>query len=630
MAALAWAAALIWSSSASAADVEVVQPVISVKAGGKVAAEPLSVNAASLVFYEASGLPIWLSVDRWTGSLTGTAPNAFETSVVTIEVTDLLTGEVVSAKVTVRVFGDLAAKVPKSEIILDAALPVEAFQPVVGVTSTASRLAYEISPPLPAGLSFDSGSGLMWGVAEAPSPETLYTVNVTAEGVFKAPGSFTLKVIQTKGTDDAASTVEGQSVRVDVTANDGPGSFLGLSLVTQPGNGKATLDGLMVVYTPNASFVGTDNFVYRATWPDGRQVPAMVTVTVTARPVPKRDPNARALILAQGRFALLSAEAQIQNFAQRLVALHGGAGSGNRIRIMGAQPAAAPGPLPYESRAGERPEWSIWSGGTIMAGRQAEDEDAAETRFRMNGVSGGIDWRIDPDVAFGVGIGLGYDDARIGQEELHLRSLSADAVVYGSWRAARGIYLDGLMGAGRMKMESRRQQVAALPPARGVRNGNRTFGAMTLTAEVGDEHWTLAPYVAATMVRATLAPFMEQGPIALLHEAHEVQARSFRLGLRASAHLPATIVWGTLTPRLKVEWQRTSLTRSRAEIAFASTPEEPRFIYEEEGRGYGRALAGAGLAYENGPYVLSVDWSGLVGSRSFESDTIGTEFRIRF
>jgi outer membrane autotransporter protein len=350
----------------------------------------------------------------------------------------------------------------------------------------------------------------------------------------------------------------------------------------------------------------------------------MVTVTVTARAVRARDPKARALILAQGRFAVLSAEAQIQNFAERLVALHGNARGRGQVRT-----AAAPTPLPYESRV-EESRASIWVGGVVTAGKQAADDDAAETRFTMNGVSGGIDWRVHPDLALGLGVGVGYDDARIGDEELRLRALSADVVLYGSWQAAKGIYLDGLVGAGRMRMESQRQQDLALAPARGIRTGSRTFGALTLTAEFGDERWTLAPYVGATMVWATLGPFTERGPVALLHAAHEVEARTVRVGLRASARVPATIVYGTLVPRLIVESRRSTQTRSRAEIAFASSPDGPRFVYEEEGRGFSYAVFGAGLAFENGPYLMSVDWSRALGGHGFESDTLRAEFRVRF
>jgi M6 family metalloprotease-like protein len=81
--------------------------------------------------------------------------------------------------------------------------------------------------------------------------------------------------------NDAATTEEGQSVTIDVLANDSDadGDSLSVSAVTQPAHGASEVNGdATVTYTPNAGFIGTDAFTY--TISDGRGGSAGATVSV--------------------------------------------------------------------------------------------------------------------------------------------------------------------------------------------------------------------------------------------------------------------------------------------------------------------------------------------------------------
>lgn len=83
--------------------------------------------------------------------------------------------------------------------------------------------------------------------------------------------------------NDSASVNAGQTVSIDVLANDSDPEGDGISLVsvTQPANGSAQLAGNQVSYTANADFSGTDTFSYTITDTAGNQATAQVTVSVT-------------------------------------------------------------------------------------------------------------------------------------------------------------------------------------------------------------------------------------------------------------------------------------------------------------------------------------------------------------
>jgi hypothetical protein len=85
-----------------------------------------------------------------------------------------------------------------------------------------------------------------------------------------------------QAVDDVAQTVEEQPVTIDVLANDSDPDQdpLAIGWFTQGVNGLVSVDNQMIVYTPEAGFVGTDTFAYIASDSQGGQSQATVTVTV--------------------------------------------------------------------------------------------------------------------------------------------------------------------------------------------------------------------------------------------------------------------------------------------------------------------------------------------------------------
>ena len=81
--------------------------------------------------------------------------------------------------------------------------------------------------------------------------------------------------------EDVVMIPAGESFDIHVLANDRDpeGKSLSVTEVTTPENGNVVTDGVMVTYTPDFGFVGTDTFMYRAT--DGvKSDKASVTVIV--------------------------------------------------------------------------------------------------------------------------------------------------------------------------------------------------------------------------------------------------------------------------------------------------------------------------------------------------------------
>ena len=81
---------------------------------------------------------------------------------------------------------------------------------------------------------------------------------------------------------DTAQVNQGETVLIDVLANDIDAAGLGLSVasVDSSPNATVTIENGLVVYTPNFDFFGLDTFIYTIVDADGVEASATVSVEV--------------------------------------------------------------------------------------------------------------------------------------------------------------------------------------------------------------------------------------------------------------------------------------------------------------------------------------------------------------
>ncbi len=149
-----------------------------------------------------------------------------------------------------------------------------------------------------------------------------------------APGTVSLTVVGNRPGARAkqAAVGDGQPVVVDLTADATEGPFTGATLVSVSPAGSAATALIeagpvgnrtyRLSITPNARFGGTIAIAYTLTNAFGTSDPAIVTVTVTARPDPSADPTVRAISDAQAETTRRFAQTQIGNFMRRNEQLH--------------------------------------------------------------------------------------------------------------------------------------------------------------------------------------------------------------------------------------------------------------------------------------------------------------------
>jgi uncharacterized protein YhjY with autotransporter beta-barrel domain len=546
-----------------------------------------------------------------------------------------------------------------SLVIVERA-PIVADDAATAVSGLPSRIAVTAN---------DSGGITSVAVASAPANgsvavsglELVYTANATFSGAdsftytASSPGGVSLPAtvrVTVNPRPVAASrtvAVEADSM-VSVSLTDGAsgGPFTDATLVAfapvAAGNIVLVETGgsFSLEFTPAVGFVGDAVARYTLTNAWATSVEATITFTVAARPDPSLDPGVKSTIDAQAQSAARFASSQIDNFQNRLGGLHGGEGDGfsNGLGFAGAQRCpqrpvtdldsvfgdcadgdgvgnglgAAPGSGATGQRGGNGAALGFWTAGTIRSGAMDGRSGSEHIDFETDGISAGVDRRINGELAIGAGVGYGQDDSAIGNDGGRVDGKAWALALYASWHRDAW-FVDGLLGWQQLEWQLRRFDSGAGVLVDGDRDGNQWFGSLTAGADLGDGAVRWTPYARLDLARATLDAYSEEGGpgVALHYSEMDVDTSIANIGVRLDFRHDTG--WGVLTPQVRAEFQRDLHDDAVAELRYADMLTGPFYRVETTSFDRSRFMLGLGAILQPGSdWSLRLEYRGLVGS----------------
>ncbi|WP_421915353.1 putative Ig domain-containing protein [Mesorhizobium sp.] len=235
---------------------------------------------APLTYSVSPALPTGLSFGSSTGQISGTPTIPSTGSSYSVTVTDA-NGATATNIFTLTVNGAVTATQAVSTTILTQNHAATSFTPVTGAGGT-SPLSYGVSPPLPAGLSFDTSNGQISGTPSTASAAGTYTVTVTDAQGATATATFGLAVTSgVTATQAVATTIltenHAATSFTPVTGSGGAGSLTyGVSPGLPAGLNFNTANG-QVTGTPSVTSAAT---TYTVTVTDANAATASSTFSL--------------------------------------------------------------------------------------------------------------------------------------------------------------------------------------------------------------------------------------------------------------------------------------------------------------------------------------------------------------
>ena len=473
-------------------------------------------------------------------------------------------------------------------------------------------------------LVIDAASGAEAGVA-APGivigPETL------PDGVAALPYAETLSV--SGGTAPYRFAVTAGALPAGLSLDATTGGFAGTP--------KATAS-FTITATDALGFTGTRDY----------------TLEVIERPDPTQDAEVRGLLNAQTAAMRRFAEAQTENFQQRMETLHrggergGGGGFDNALGFSlrqhcvqqtgamesGARPgescrqgdnadgpsagdsAFGSGSLSADERGGSQDDEggpiSLWVSGTLRSGNQDGRGGGGGVDFETDGISVGADYRFSPSFVLGGGLGYGRDESRVGEAGSRIDGEATTAAIYASWHPGEVFYLDTLFGIQRLDYELRRRITFNGNLVRGQRDGEQWFASVSAGGEFANEAWMWVPYGRLDVARATLDSYSETGDplLALRYESMDVDTTTGSVGLRVDYRKKTT--WGMFSPQLRLEYQHDFDADADAGIRYADGL-DPFYRADVTGYERNRFVFGLGALFRTETdWTFRLEYRGLI------------------
>ena len=209
----------------------------------------------------------------------------------------------------------------------------------------------------------------------------------------------------------------------------------------------------------------------------------------------------------------------------------------------------------------------FWAAGVMRFGTTLQG--GANTQFGTDGISIGVDRRMDRSLTLGMGIGYARDNSSIGADGTNATSSGNSVAGYASYMMDSGSFIDGLLGYGKVNFNTNRYVAAVNDFARASRTGDQMFGSLSFGYEYRHEGLLWSPYGRYDFALNRLNAGTEAGAgiNALSYAAQNVRSSHASLGMRAqSVHQTG---FGLVQPHARIEYQRGLDATGQTSIAYA-------------------------------------------------------------
>jgi len=201
-----------------------------------------------------------------------------------------------------------------------------------------------------------------------------------------------------------------------------------------------------------------------------------------------------------------------------------------------------------------RPDYNIWTAGSIVFGNQSYTGQTTHNTFSMSGVTVGIDRRFTSQFKGGLAVGLSAETTNVNTTGAYNKTRAATGSLYGSYNLGNSLFIDGQIGYGAARFTTSRTDTNSNSLMSGKRPGQLMIGSFTLSSEQKAGKLRYAPYARVDFMKAVLNAYQEQGDAdwTLAYNKMNISSMALVLGLRGQYDF--AMDFGTLSPTLRAEY----------------------------------------------------------------------------
>ena len=251
-------------------------------------------------------------------------------------------------------------------------------------------------------------------------------------------------------------------------------------------------------------------------------------------------------------------------------------------------------------------KWGVWTEGNISFGRIGQQDGNLGQDIHSDGVTFGIDKKINKDKTVGFAISKSWQETKVGSNNANMDAAAISIMNYTSFKIEDKRYFEMVAGIGEMDIDLSRDVTGGKNI--GDRKGNQLFGSFTYLIQPYVEivGRNLNYYTRIDLGYTQLKAYTETGDAtAVSYKKQNVKSASLSAGLNLGKLIE--INKGILEPSLKFELGKDKTINSVSEAYYINNPSEIHSnAIGDQSSGHLLLNLGLGAKFKNG---LSINTS---------------------
>ena len=275
--------------------------------------------------------------------------------------------------------------------------------------------------------------------------------------------------------------------------------------------------------------------------------------------------------------------------------------------------------------------YSFWSAGTIDTGLfKTGDNKDVTNKFRVNGLTFGLDYKAGPRAILGAAFGVGQGTNNTQELQSTVKSTQQSFTGYGMLGFGDNWVVDGLLGYSSLSFTGNRTTSDSLATLGMNRTGDSTFASTSLSKIFTFGAFRVAPFVREDVTHIRLGQYNETGAAdyALGYDTARYTATATSAGLHFANDI--YLDRGKLTTTAKISANRMSTGSMSQDVYYADTGMAGGIYTLQQSSSYqnSRALS-LGIMYSNkAGDGIDIGWMGAMGANQYKLN--GLRFGARF